>query len=74
MRVDVREEARPVHSWLSERRRSAVSTVAGVCVAVLLGLPGVLAPGSVSASSADLGVVALFAYLICYLVVTVRAC
>ncbi|MFF1508280.1 DUF1345 domain-containing protein [Streptomyces sp. NPDC058326] len=73
MRGDVREEVLPVHSWLSERRRSAMSTVFGACVAVLLGLLGVLAPGSVSASSADLGVVALFAYLICYLVVTLRA-
>ncbi|MFI1658166.1 DUF1345 domain-containing protein [Streptomyces sp. NPDC020472] len=36
-------------------------------------LLGVLAPGSVSASSADLGVVALFAYLLCYPVVTLRA-
>ncbi|MEU2076287.1 DUF1345 domain-containing protein [Streptomyces sp. NPDC013489] len=62
-----------MHSWLSERRRSAVSTVVGGCVAVLLGLLGVLAPGSVSVSSADLGVVALFAYLFCYLGVTLRA-
>ncbi|MEU0402926.1 DUF1345 domain-containing protein [Streptomyces sp. NPDC006197] len=42
-------------------------------VAVLLSLLRVLAPGSVSASSADLGVVALFAYLLCHLVVTLRA-
>ncbi|MFF9344496.1 MULTISPECIES: DUF1345 domain-containing protein [unclassified Streptomyces] len=34
---------------------------------------GVLAPGAVTAFSADLGVVALFAYLFCYLVVTPRA-
>ncbi|OCC13792.1 DUF1345 domain-containing protein [Streptomyces sp. PTY087I2] len=62
-----------MHSWLSERRRSAVSTVVGFCVAGLLGLLGVAAPGLVSVSSADLGVVALFAYLLCYLVVTLRA-
>ncbi|MFF9065513.1 DUF1345 domain-containing protein [Streptomyces sp. NPDC014891] len=62
-----------MHSWLSERRRSAVSTVVGCCVAVLLGLLGVLTPGLVSASSADLGVAALFAYLLCYLGVTLRA-
>ncbi|RZD89964.1 DUF1345 domain-containing protein [Streptomyces albidoflavus] len=62
-----------MHSWLSERRRSAVSTVAGICGAVFLVLLGVLAPGAVSASSADLGVVALFAYLLCYLVVTLKA-
>ncbi|MFC8175718.1 DUF1345 domain-containing protein [Streptomyces sp. NPDC057325] len=62
-----------MHSWLSERRRSAVSTVVAACVAVLLVLLEVLVPGSVSASSADLGVVALFVYLFCYLVVTLRA-
>ncbi|MFH9294988.1 DUF1345 domain-containing protein [Streptomyces sp. NPDC017520] len=62
-----------MHSWLSERRRSAVSTVVGLCVAGLLGLLGAFVPGSVSASGADLGVVALFAYLLCYLVVTLRA-
>ncbi len=50
-----------------------MSTVLAVCVAVLLALLEFLAPGSVSASSADLGVVALFAYLLCYLVVTLRA-
>ncbi|MYT21927.1 DUF1345 domain-containing protein [Streptomyces sp. SID7760] len=62
-----------MHSWLSERRRSAVSTAVAVCVAVLLDLLEALAPGLVSASSADLGVAALFAYLLCYLVVTLRA-
>ncbi|MFI1452765.1 hypothetical protein [Streptomyces roseus] len=56
-----------MHSWLSERRRSAVSTAVAIRVAVLLDLLEALAPGPLSASGADLGVAALFGYLLCYL-------
>lgn len=62
-----------MNSWLSERRRSAVSTVVAVGAAVLLSLLGLLAPGVASVAGADLGVLALCAYLLCYLTVTVRA-
>ncbi|NLU68304.1 DUF1345 domain-containing protein [Streptomyces sp. HNM0574] len=54
-----------MHRWLSERRRSAVSLFVALCAAALLPLDSVA-----RISAVDVGVLALFAYLVPYLGVT----
>ncbi|MEU6235747.1 DUF1345 domain-containing protein [Kitasatospora sp. NPDC047058] len=61
-----------MHSWLSERRRSGVSTLIAGAVAVLLVLLLTSGRGP-SLSAADAGVLVLFVYLSSYLTVTVIA-
>ncbi|MFG2824467.1 DUF1345 domain-containing protein [Kitasatospora sp. NPDC048365] len=59
-----------MHTWLSERRRSTVSTAVAVCAAVLL---LVLDVDAGALSAADSGVLVLFCYLATYLGTTLTA-
>jgi uncharacterized membrane protein len=61
------------HSWLSERRRAAVSTFIAACTAAVLVLVRVRDDTSAPFSRADVGVLVLFAYLFTYLAVTLTA-
>ncbi|MFF8732415.1 DUF1345 domain-containing protein [Streptomyces sp. NPDC015171] len=61
------------YAWLSERRRAAVSTLVAAGVTAGLLLVRALDGGSALISAADVGVLVLFAYLFCYLSVTLIA-
>ncbi|MFG2813280.1 DUF1345 domain-containing protein [Streptomyces sp. NPDC048410] len=61
-----------MHHWLSERRRSSASVLVAGCTAVVLVLL-VLTGHAVRLSAGDIGVLALFAYLLPYLALTVAA-
>ncbi len=62
-----------MHSWLSERRRAAVSTLMAACTAAVLVLVRVRDNTSALLSGADVGVLALSADLFTYLAVTLTA-
>ncbi|MFJ5680204.1 DUF1345 domain-containing protein [Streptomyces sp. NPDC093097] len=62
-----------MHSWLSERRRAAVSTLLAICAVGILLLALSRAKGPSPFSTADMGVSALFVYLLCYLTATLIA-
>ncbi|OKI02606.1 hypothetical protein A6A06_16485 [Streptomyces sp. CB02923] len=57
-----------MHRWLSERRRSTVSLAIAACAAVVLPNDSVA-----RISSADVGVLVLYAYLLPYLTITLTA-
>ncbi|MFB7470051.1 DUF1345 domain-containing protein [Kitasatospora sp. NPDC056184] len=62
-----------MHSWLSERRRAALSTAVAVGTAALLALLLALVEGPSPVSGADVAVLLLFVYLAAYLAVTLVA-
>ncbi|WP_225830127.1 DUF1345 domain-containing protein [Streptomyces sp. NK08204] len=62
-----------MHSWLSGRKREAVSTLVAACTAVVLLLVRARPGGPALISVADMGVFDLFAYLLSYLAFTVVA-
>ncbi|WP_435858712.1 DUF1345 domain-containing protein [Streptomyces varsoviensis] len=59
-----------VHSWLSERRRAALSTLTAALAAAILLLVRAFNGGPKFLSGADVGVFAMFTYLSAYLTVT----
>ncbi|MEK2492758.1 DUF1345 domain-containing protein [Kitasatospora purpeofusca] len=62
-----------MHSWLSERRRSAASLLVAAVAAAVLGLLLALHAGPAPLSGADVAVLVLFAYLSAYLTATLVA-